>query len=60
MGLIGLAIAIGVIALMIYHWDLIDAAFVNFLEGTLDKTMTEILPFAHANVVVTSSTTGVT
>ena len=31
LGLLGLAIAIGGIALMVYHWDLIDKAFVNIL-----------------------------
>jgi hypothetical protein len=53
-GLLRIAITIGALALMIYHWDLIDAAFVNFLEGAAGHS---ILPFAHADVVSTSSTT---
>ena len=33
LGLLGVALGIGGIVLMVYHWDLIDTAFVRLLNG---------------------------
>ena len=32
LGLIGLVISVGFVVLTVYHWDLIDKAFVNVLN----------------------------
>jgi len=32
LGLVGLVIGVAFLVLTVYHWDLIDKAFVNFME----------------------------
>ena len=59
MGFIFFIIGIALLALIIAHWDLIDAAFVRVLENTAGQF---ILPayadFDKSAVILHSSTTG--
>ena len=54
MGLLALVLGIAAIILIVYHWDLIDAAFVKLLEGAAQSIVPQ---FAHAELITTSSST---